>query len=91
MLVTSRVAQLADPLFPSPALLPLSDPGGVQNTLEHTPGTLRPFIATLGVPRMGDDKKHDTTSTKWTEPTHRETSHEGKVVTDTITDTLTDT
>ncbi|MGH3570172.1 MAG: hypothetical protein ACRDRH_30025 [Pseudonocardia sp.] len=91
MLVQSQVPRPADPLFPSPALLPLSDPGGVQNTLEHTPGALRPFAATLGVPRLGDDKKHDTTATRWTESTPGETSHEGNVVTDTVTDTYTDT
>lgn len=90
MLVQSQVPRPADPLFPSPALLPLSDPGGVQNPLEHTPGTLRPFVATLGVPRLGDDKKHDTTSTSFTKPTNSQTSHEGNVVTDTVTDTYTD-
>lgn len=91
MSVRTHIAQPCDPLFPSPALLPLSDPGGVQNTIEHTPGTLRPLAATLGVPRLPDGKKHDTTSTRWTDSTPGETSHEGNVVTDTVTDTYTDT
>ena len=90
ILVRMRITQLSDPLFPSPALLPLNGPGGVQNTIEHTPGTLRPFVATLGVPRRLDGKKHDTSASKWTEPTNSETSHEGNVVTDTVTDTMTD-
>lgn len=90
MSAMNPITQPHDPLFPSRALLPLCDPGGVQNTLEHTPGTLRPFAATLGVPRLRDDKKHDTTATRFTQPTNDETSHEGNVVTDTVTDTYTD-
>lgn len=53
-----------DPLFPATALLPLSDPGGVQLAIPHAPGPLRPFVATLGVTQRLDDKKHDTSATK---------------------------
>lgn len=80
-----------DPLFPSVKMLSLSDPGGVQYATEHTPGSLRPFSATLGVPRPLVAKNHDTTASKWTESTSAETSKDGIVVTDTVPDTKTDT
>jgi hypothetical protein len=91
VLVGSVPARASDPLFPSPALLPLSDPGGMQCTIDHTPGPVRPFVTTLGVARPLDGKKHDTTSSRWTEGTDRETSKDGVVVTDTVPDTKTDT
>lgn len=91
MALTSPIAMPSDPLFPSPSLLSLSDAGGVQYTLAHTPGTLRPFVATLGVPRPLTAKKHDTTASKWSESTTGETSKDGVVITDTVPDTKTDT
>jgi hypothetical protein len=80
-----------DPLFPSAALLSLSDPCGVQIALDHVPGPLRPFSATLGVPRPPDGKKHDTNASKWTVPTKGATSEDGTVVSVSVTDTNTDT
>jgi len=38
-----------DPLFPSVALLPLSDTQGGQTPLAGTPGPLRPLSAALGI------------------------------------------
>jgi hypothetical protein len=80
-----------DPLFPQSTLLPLSHVGGVQLTIDNVPGQLRPFAATLGVPRPLDGKKHDTTSTSETKSTNSQTSKDGQVVTDTVSDTSTDT
>jgi hypothetical protein len=80
-----------DPLFPAPVLLALSEPGGVQYPLTHTPAVLRPFAATLGVPTPREGKKHDTTATRWTEVTQHDTSKDGQVIPDSVTVTHTDT
>lgn len=80
-----------DPIFPITALLPLSDPGGVQMAIPHRPGLLRPFVATLGVPRRLDDKKHDTSATTSTRKTDSVTINDGTSVTDTVVDTTVDT
>lgn len=79
-----------DPLVPSAALLPLSEPGGVYTPTEHTPGALRPFSAELGVVPIVQGKHH-TTATKQTvqQPTQR--SLDGKVVADTQPVVHTDT
>jgi hypothetical protein len=79
-----------DPLFPAAALMALSEPGGVQYPVEHVPGTLRPFAATLGVPAPRDGKKHDTTATRWNETKVQQTSKDGQVVPDSVTVTHTD-
>ena len=91
MTVRGHATPPHDPLFPSVGMLPLSDSGGVQNTLAHSPGRLRPFSATLGVPRPLVFKNHDTTGTKFDEPSSGDTSKDGVVLTDTIPDTKTDT
>jgi hypothetical protein len=79
-----------DPLFPGPALMALSDRGGVQSPVDHVPGRLRPFAATLGVPAPRDAKKHDTTGTRWNETRVQQTSKDGQVVPDSVTVTHTD-
>lgn len=80
----------SDPLFPTTALLPLSDAGGVQMAIPHAPGPLRPFIATLGVPQRLGDKKHDTSATKSTHSTNNRTINDGTSVPDTTVDTSVD-
>ncbi|MGH3569547.1 MAG: hypothetical protein ACRDRH_26750 [Pseudonocardia sp.] len=79
-----------DPIFPTTVLLPLSDPGGVQMSIPHRPGRLRPFVATLGVPSELDGKKHDTSATKSTYSTNSVTINDGTSVTDTVVDTTVD-
>lgn len=86
----ARFEERVDPLFPHSGLLPLSHAGGVQPTVVNTPGALRPYAATLGVPRPLNAKKHDTTATSITSSTNSSTSRDGKVVTDTVTDTSVD-
>lgn len=79
-----------DPLFPSQAMLPLSEPGGVQYPITYTPGVLRPFAASLAVPPPVEAKKHDTASTR--NATSNPTSYiaDGKQVSDTVSDTTVD-
>lgn len=78
----------SDPLFATTALLPLSAAGGVQMAIPHTPGELRPFIATLGVPTKTDDtKKHDTSATKSTYKTGGTTINDGTESDDSVVDT----
>ena len=80
-----------DPLFPASTTLQLSEPGGVAHPLVHSPGTLRPFAATLAVPAPAEAKKHDTTSTRNTTSERTQQSDDGRVRPDTITDSTTDT
>jgi hypothetical protein len=47
----------SDPLYPATMLLPAGSPGGVRMLVPDTPGALRPFAATLGVPSRPDSKK----------------------------------
>jgi len=77
-------------LTPSIALLPLSEPGGGYVPIEHTPGSIRPFSAALGVVPIVEGK-HRTTATKNTakQPTQR--SLNGRVIADTETVVQTDT
>lgn len=91
MLLTDRRTPPSDPLLPRAALLPLSDTGGVQHTTANKPGLLRPFVATLGVPRPLVVGKHNTTSTTLRSTTNSQTSRDGQVVGDTVSDTSTDT
>lgn len=74
----------SDPLVPPAALLPLADTrGGGQRPIEHVPGSLRPFSATLAVVpiRCG---KHDTTATRWDKTEETERSRDGVVEPDTV-------
>ncbi|MDQ3276173.1 MAG: hypothetical protein M3Q39_14410 [Actinomycetota bacterium] len=81
----------SDPLFPTTALLPLSAPGGVQVAIPHIPESLRPFIATLGVPwQLDDAKKHDTSATKSTYKTGGKTINDGTESDDSVVDSSTD-
>ena len=80
-----------DPLFPASASLPLNEPGCVVYPVAHTPGKLRPFAATLGVPAPAETKKHDTANTRNTTSQQTQQSDDGNVRTDTIPDTTTDT
>jgi hypothetical protein len=82
----SRSATVIAPLFSSTALLPLSEPGGVSYPMEHTPGVLRPYAATLAVPlpRTG---RHNTTSTRPATSIATQRSDDGKVVPDSTADT----
>lgn len=73
-------------LFPSTALLPLSEPGGVSYPMPNTPGVLRPYSATLAVP-MPLTGKHHTTSTRPATSTPTQRSSDGKVVSDSQADT----
>jgi hypothetical protein len=79
-----------DPLFPGAALLPMTDPGGVQKAVPTARGRVRPFSATLGVPPVVAGK-HNTSATRWTEQQQTQTSKDGVVVPDTTTVTHTDT
>ena len=79
-----------DALVPANALLPLCDtPGGGYRPSEHTPGRLRPFVATLAVVPI-ECGKHETTATRWVEDDATEKSDDGKVVPDTVKITRTD-
>ena len=77
------------PLFPPAALLPLGERGGFTYPMEHTPGAVRPYVATLGVP-MPITGKHNTTSTAPPTSIPTETSDDGKVYPDTSKDTGSD-
>ncbi len=79
-----------DPLFPSAALLPLSDPGGGQVPLVGIPGPLRPLSAALGIAPI-ECGKHDTTASRWYEEDPTQKSDDGKVVPDTVKILRTDT
>ncbi len=79
-----------DPLFPGGATLPLSEAGGVRYPLDHRPGQLRPFVATLAVPAP-PTAKHHTADTRNTTTTITGPNHDGNEESDTITDTTTDT
>jgi hypothetical protein len=80
----------ADPLFPQSSTFPLTEHGDVQFPLVHTPGTLRPFAATLAVPPPPETKKHDTASTRPATSVATERSDDGKVYPDSRGDTGTD-
>ncbi|MEV0733604.1 MULTISPECIES: hypothetical protein [Polymorphospora] len=82
----SRPATVIAPLFSPTALLPLSEPGGVSYPMEHTPGPLRPYSATLAVP-MPQVGKHHTTSTRPATALPTQRSKDGEVVSDTTQDT----
>lgn len=79
-----------DPLFPSAALLPLSDTRGGHIPLAGTPGLLRPLSASLGIAPI-ECGKHDTTASRWYEDDPTQKSDDGKVVADTVKILRTDT
>lgn len=79
-----------DPLFPSAALLPLSDTRGGDIPLVGTPGSLRPLSAALGIVPI-ECGKHDTTASRWYEDDPTQKSDDGKVVSDTVKILRTDT
>jgi len=56
-------AATPDPLFPGGMTMPMCEVGGVQYPLEHRPGKLRPFVATLAV-SAPPAAKHHTASTR---------------------------
>ncbi len=80
-----------DPLFPGGMTLPLCAVGGVQYPLNHRPGKLRPFVATLAV-AAPPTAKHHTASTRnsTTETTYNQPDGEGGE-SDKVSDTTTDT
>ncbi len=79
-----------DPLFPGGATLPLCEVGGVQYPLDHRPGSLRPFVATLAV-AAPPTAKHRTTSTRNSTTQTTGPSRDGSEESDKISDTTTDT
>lgn len=87
---TAAASAGGDPLFPSAALLPLSDTGGGQVPLAGVAGPLRPLCATLAVAPI-ECGKHSTTATHWYEDDPTQKSDDGKVVTDTVKILRTDT
>lgn len=79
-----------DPLFPGNVTLPLCEVGGVQYPIDHRPGNLRPFIATLAV-TAPPTAKHHTTSTRNSTTTITGPNRDGSEESDKISDTTTDT
>jgi hypothetical protein len=79
-----------DPLFPGSGTLPLSAAGGVQYPIDHQPGSLRPFVATLAV-AAPTTAKHHTGDTRNSTSTTTGPNRDGGEESDTITDTTTDT
>jgi hypothetical protein len=74
----------SDVVFPGAVTLPLCERAGGVVVIDHVPGLLRPFSATLGVSAPPSAKKHDTTASRWKEKQHSQTSKDGKTVTDTV-------
>lgn len=79
-----------DPLFPGGITLPLCEVGGVQYPIDHHPGSLRPFVATLAV-AAPPTAKHHTASTRNSTTTITEPNRDGSEEADKISDTTTDT
>ena len=79
-----------DPVLPARPLLPLGTPTGVVPTVEHQPGRLRPFSATLGRPMPVEGKKHDTVSTAPPTSMSTQQSRDGQVLPDSMPDTGSD-
>lgn len=79
-----------DPLFPGSLTLPLCEAGGVQYPLDHQPGKLRPFVATLAI-AAPPTAKHHTAGTRNSTSTKTGPNRDGGEESDTITDTTTDT
>lgn len=84
-------AAAPDPLFPGSMTLPLCEAGGVQYPLDHQPGSLRPFVATLAIAAPPAAKHHTAdTRNSTSKTTYNQPDGEGGQ-NDTITDTTTDT
>lgn len=79
-----------DTIFPSAALLPLSDVRGGHRPMATTPGDLRPLPASLAVVPI-ECGKHDTSASRWTENDPTEVTDDGKVTKDTVPVVRTDT
>jgi hypothetical protein len=79
------VASLVSPS----ALLPMSEAGGVAYPMQHTPGVLRPFGASLAV-AMPQAGRHSTDSTAPRTTQRTERSDDGKVYADSVSDTGSD-
>lgn len=88
-MTTSTPPRVIAPLFAPSALLPMGEPGGVAYPMQHTPGELRPFGASLAVP-MPQAGKHSTDSTSPATKQATQRSDDGKVYPDTIPDTGSD-
>lgn len=74
----------SDVVCPGAVTLPLCARTGGVVVVDHVPGVLRPFSATLGVGALPSGKKHDTTASRWKEKQHSQTSKDGKIATDTV-------
>jgi hypothetical protein len=82
---------VSDPLIFPPALLPLADTHcGGQRPVDHVPGSLRPFSATLAVVPLRQGKHH-TTATRWDKTETTQKSRDGVVEEDSVVITQTDT
>lgn len=81
----------SDPLVPARSLLPLAETrSGGYRPVDHVPGPLRPFSATLAVVPV-QCGKHDTTESKWEETKETQESKDGEVVPDSVVEIKTDT
>ncbi|MGH8792169.1 MAG: hypothetical protein ACRDXX_05925 [Stackebrandtia sp.] len=83
---TQPASAAVKPLFGHTELFALGEPGGVVYAMEHTPGPLRPFVATLAVPTPPTMKRHDTPDTSPATAKETERSHDGRVVPDRLHD-----
>ena len=80
----------SDPLVPPSALLPLAATHcGGQRPVEHVPGSLRPFSATLAIVPLPCGKHH-TTATRWDKTEGTQKSRDGVVEPDSVVITQTD-
>jgi hypothetical protein len=71
-------------------LFPLSSNGGVTLAVEHEPGTVRPFAATIATTLVPVADKHSQPATQRTYTTTQTTSLDGKQQTDSHNDTQND-
>ncbi|WP_156754145.1 hypothetical protein [Actinokineospora pegani] len=77
-----------DPLFPRPALLPLTERGGYAPPA-HTTGSIRPWSASLAVVPI-ECGKDETTATRDTEVKQTQYTSDGKMETDAVPIIVTD-
>lgn len=71
-------------------MLPLCEIGGVKHALDHEPGNLWPFVATLAV-TAPPTAKHHTADTRNSTTTITGPHQDGSEESDKISDTTTDT
>ncbi len=83
------IQSVDDPIAPRAAFLPLTEANGYV-PLAHTPGSIRPFAATLAVVPVlsGGDQ---TSATRDNEVKQTQRSSDGKMETDAVTIVVTDT